>query len=89
MERQAWREELARLEERLQANLELTAQSQQLEGMCERMDRGVDHLSFEEKCGLLQAFGLKVRVREDHSYEWFGALPAICQIFPTSGSWKG
>lgn len=89
MERQAWREELTWLEECLQAKLELAPLRQQLEEMCEGIDIGLDHLSFEEKREVLQVFGLRVRVREDRSYEWFGALPAICEIFPTPRSWKG
>jgi len=66
-ERQAWREELAKLEERLQAQLELVPLRQQFEEMCEGIDTGLDHLSFEEKREVLQAFGLRVRVREDRS----------------------
>ena len=64
-ERQARSEELAKLEECLQAKLQLAAQRQQLEEMWERIDTGFDHLSFEEKREVLQAFGLRVRVRED------------------------
>lgn len=88
-ERKAWEEELARLEERLQAKVELAAHRHQLGEMCERIETRLDTLSFAEKREVLQAFGLRVCVREDRSYQCFGALPLVCEVFPTLRSWGG
>ena len=53
-EREAWKEELARLEE-------------QLEEICQTIGTRLDELSFEGRRDILEAFGLRVRVKLDRS----------------------
>ena len=82
-ERQAWEQELGELNERLQAKLELTAQAQRLEDICQAIGSELSAPSFERKREILEAFGLRVRLRKDGSYECFGAIPAICEALPS------
>lgn len=85
-EREAWGRELAELSGRLQAKLQLTAQVRELEEMCRSMGSELDSPSFERKREILEALGLRVHLKEDRSYQCFGALPAICEMLPTSGA---
>lgn len=66
----------------------IKAQAQRLEDICQAIGSELTDPSFERKREILEAFGLRVRLRKDSSYECFGAIPGICQLLPAPLPWS-